>query len=360
VINLRFHIVSITAAFLALAIGIFMGSTLLDRSTLDLLETRQKSLEEKIAQRIKENNAFRQALDGTDTAGTSYRDSLQRPLTAGTVSDRVVFVAGRGIDEGSLQRSIDDVTAAGGTYGGTVWLDASSLLTDASLRSTVAAALRVPLTTGADELAKLAREAVVASLTVPPVNGTGQLDGTTATSTSTPADPAAPAPPNDSGTVPPTTTASATLDALRASGFLELELPEGVTSVSPGSTQPRIVVVSGEGVAPKVEQLLAGMATSLVTAAPGRVAVAELLEERSSTGLIERNLNGQPPKRGRFVNRIRSADNPVAVATIDDLDRWQGRLSLVLVLAARPGTAEGAYGEADTAQAPFPPAPPGS
>lgn len=350
-INLRFHIVSITAVFLALAIGIFMGSTLLDRSTLDLLETRQKSLDEKIAQRVKENNAFRRALDSSDAAGTAYRDSLQRPLTTGTVSGPVVFIAGRGIEEDSLQRSIDDVTAAGGTHGGTVWLDSAALLVDAGVRSAVATALGVSPTTSADDLTKLARAAVVSSLTVPPVDSTGQSDGTTATST--PADPAAPPP----GQTP---AAATTIEALRSAGLLEVDLPEGVTSVSPGSAQPRIVVVSGEGVPPKVEQLLAGFATSLVTAAPGRVVVAELLNERSSTGLIERNLDGQPPKRGRFVNRLRSADNPVAVATIDDLDRWQGRLSLVLVLAAKPGTAQDAYGESDTAQAPFPPAPPGS
>ena len=43
-INLRYHIVSITAVFLALAIGVVMGTSFLSRATVDLLndeDTRQ-------------------------------------------------------------------------------------------------------------------------------------------------------------------------------------------------------------------------------------------------------------------------------------------------------------------------------
>ena len=46
-INLRYHIVSIVAVFLALAVGVVMGSTVIARSELDFLHNRQDDLEGK-------------------------------------------------------------------------------------------------------------------------------------------------------------------------------------------------------------------------------------------------------------------------------------------------------------------------
>jgi len=345
VINLRFHIVSITAVFLALAIGIFMGSTLLDRSTVDLLETRQKSLDAKITERVKENNALRQALDKADASGKAAHDTLQRPFTAGTVTDSVVVVAGRGLDEDSVQRSIDDVVAAGGTYGGTIWVDSTTLLTDAAVRSSVAQALGLPESTSQADLVKATQKAVAAALSA---------------TTATPAAPVDTVPGEVTSTTLPTRSPGQVLAALQAAGVVGWDLPDGASTIGSAATAPRVVLVSGEGVDPKVEAYIAELATPLVAASPGRVTAAELLVERSSTGLIERNIAGQPPVRGRFVDRLRKAADPVAVATIDDLDRPQGRMSLVLVLAAKPGTATQAFGETDTATTPFPPAPSGS
>ena len=37
-LNFRFHVVSLVAVFLALAIGIIMGSTVIDRALVDTLE----------------------------------------------------------------------------------------------------------------------------------------------------------------------------------------------------------------------------------------------------------------------------------------------------------------------------------
>ena len=43
-INFRFHLVSLTAVFLALGIGIAVGATVVDRATVDFLETRLKGV----------------------------------------------------------------------------------------------------------------------------------------------------------------------------------------------------------------------------------------------------------------------------------------------------------------------------
>lgn len=331
-INLRFHIVSITAVFLALAIGIFMGSTLLDRSTVELLESRQKSLDRKIADRVVQSNAFRAALDAHDRADTAFGTQLIRPLTKGLVSAPVLFLAARGIDEDSLQRTKDDVTAAGGSVGGTLWFDDQSLLSDGGIRSAVVAAAAggsgpsSPGSSGgsADEAVSKANAALAADLAAK----------------------------SDS------TEAPVSLAALQSAGFFEWDLPAGATGVTFGATAYRLVVVSGEGSSTKVDAMLVKLIGVLADATPGQVTVAELLVDRSTTGLIERNLDRQPPVRGSFVDRLRNMDEPPPVPTIDDLDRTQGRLSLLLILANLAGAVPGSFGETPTANAPFPPVPP--
>ncbi len=331
-INLRFHIVSITAVFLALAIGIFMGSTLLDRSTVQLLESRQKSLDRKIADRVVQSNAFRAALDADDGADTAFGDQLIRPLTKGLVSAPVLFLAARGIDEDLLQRTKDDVTNAGGSVGGTLWFDDQSLLTDGKIRAAVvAAASDGTSTSGSASPGGSAEEAMTRA-------SAALAAGLASTS--------------DSASAP------ASLAALQSAGFFGWDLPAGATGVTFGVTAYRLVVVSGEGSSTKVDAMLIKLTSVLADAAPGHVTVAEMLVDRSTTGLIERNLDRQPPVRGSFVDRLRNLDEPPSVPTIDDLDRSQGRLSLLLILANVAGAVPGSFGEAPTADAPFPPMPP--
>jgi hypothetical protein len=54
-INIRYHIVSITAVFLALGIGVALGSTFLDRATVDVLERNIRSAENRIDETNAEN-----------------------------------------------------------------------------------------------------------------------------------------------------------------------------------------------------------------------------------------------------------------------------------------------------------------
>ena len=54
-INLRYHIVSITAVFLALGIGITMGSTFLGRGALERIDQNVKNAQEQVRRTNKEN-----------------------------------------------------------------------------------------------------------------------------------------------------------------------------------------------------------------------------------------------------------------------------------------------------------------
>ena len=44
-VNLRYHVVSLVAVFLALGIGIVMGATVIDRVTVDALNNRVHDVE---------------------------------------------------------------------------------------------------------------------------------------------------------------------------------------------------------------------------------------------------------------------------------------------------------------------------
>jgi hypothetical protein len=61
-INLRYHIVSLVAVFLALAIGILMGSAVLDRGTVALLERSSSQLRGNLDSYRAENERFDQEL----------------------------------------------------------------------------------------------------------------------------------------------------------------------------------------------------------------------------------------------------------------------------------------------------------
>ncbi len=97
-INFRFHIISIVAVFLALGIGIIMGSTVIDRAIVDGLRSRIDVAEANSVKRKVNNdklNAEAKVISEQDTilAGHSVRDYLKNQtvyiLVVGDVSNEV-------------------------------------------------------------------------------------------------------------------------------------------------------------------------------------------------------------------------------------------------------------------------------
>lgn len=84
-INLRFHIVSLVAVFLALALGIVTGSTLLDRVTVQQLESTQTQIERKIQLKSTENDALRRELDRIDAQQNSLSETALPVMSSGLV-----------------------------------------------------------------------------------------------------------------------------------------------------------------------------------------------------------------------------------------------------------------------------------
>lgn len=340
-INLRYHIVSITAVFLALAIGILMGTSLLNRATVESLRGAQKRLEARIRERSQEIAAFRDAVEDGDEAARQFDDRIRPTLTAGLISDPVLLVAVRGIDESVVEATRAALGDAGAGNLGTLWIEPAAVLEDAGVRDQVVTVLGA--TSGAEPAAarKLLIDALVAGLRQsPPREGPSGAETTTTLAP----------------TEPPTDAVN-TLIALTTTGALSWEVDEGSTpSLPPGA---RTVILSGEGVAEPLVRVVAPLVRALGRVSPSSLVVGEVMAPRSISVEIERRLGDQLPTRGDFVDTFRS-DRTLnqALVTIDDLDRPAGRLSLVLVLSQDPGSVTGAYGVASSATEQFPVLPP--
>lgn len=118
-IDFRYHLVSIVAVFLALAIGIVLGSTELQGNTIDVLKSTSASLSNQL-------NTVRTQRDGYQQQTSADQQFLQsaesRLLGAALSGDRVVLVTEPGAP-GSVTSGIEQaVHIAGGTVTGVVAL----------------------------------------------------------------------------------------------------------------------------------------------------------------------------------------------------------------------------------------------
>jgi hypothetical protein len=67
VINFRFHLVSLVAVFLALALGVVMGSTVIDRAIVDRLSSQIDSVKKRADAERAENRTLRDQMKGLET-----------------------------------------------------------------------------------------------------------------------------------------------------------------------------------------------------------------------------------------------------------------------------------------------------
>src|SRR6188472_3278402 len=114
-----------------------MGSTLLQRATVDSLKARQRSLDEKIDARVRENAAFRAGLGDVDDQNLSFETDGLPPLLGQQLRDTVITVGVRGIDETAVALMEADMVAAGAVSAGTIWLGDGVDLSDQETRDTV-------------------------------------------------------------------------------------------------------------------------------------------------------------------------------------------------------------------------------
>lgn len=302
-VNFRFHLVSLTAVFLALAIGIGVGATVVDRASVDFLQQRLDDVERRRDATNRENDTLSTRVDEWNR----FADQADAELVEGDIAGLpVVTVAVEGVD-GALVAGLRDSLAEGGAVDqGVVWLS-GRLHLDAD-----------------DDLNALAE-----ALGVPPGRPAGvraQLIGRLAAHLATGAEPGL-------------------ISALADRGLVRLDGADPVTVPVAGS---KVVVVSGaEAEVPNVE-LAVPLVQALGAAAPSLVMAAEHLPE---------DVGGEPADD--FVPALRDdADTRSRVATLDDLGHWRGRVAAVRGLLAMSRGAVGHWGTAEGADRILPEVPP--
>lgn len=331
-INFRFHIVSLTAVLLALAMGLLLGTTFLDDATEDVLRNRLASLEAQFHNADQRNAELQDQLDSFEREAEGLDGELGQRLFDGQLAAApVLVVAPQGLEGDPVERVLSALEQADADVAGVWRLTDRFTLDDGQEVADLAAVLGVDT----EDAERLRRS--VATQLAETIYGAGDASGSEDV-----------APQSLVGEGAPVAGEPAMLARLREAGFVEYELPEG----NDGDTVLlplwglRTVVVSGPGAVLEASELVMPMLRNLASAGPVATVVAEPTPV-PETGSDE-DAEGEPT----MVQLIRNdEDLRERLSTVDDLERVAGRVATVLALAdAAPGSLRiGHYGLADGA-----------
>lgn len=308
-INLRYHIVSLVAVFLALAIGVLMGSTVLDRGPVALLEGTNAGLRRSLDSHRAENARLDSELEQWHTFG----EELRPDLVAGQLTDQeVVLVDTDQVDDATREQIIQAVDEAGATYAGRITVASGrASLKSGEDRSELGEALDLD----GEDPAVLHR-ALVDRLSTRLLNPAVL--------------------PADDGDRP-----KDLLTDLRDRGFLaDLDLPQAVDPEQPYPPSGVLFVVAGPGgeqADPQdpadldPEELLVPLAGRLAGSSPQPVVAVERWDD---------------PGAASWLSVLRDDDRVAnRIASVDNVDQVPGQVALVMALAEQlAGRPPGHYG----------------
>lgn len=335
-INFRFHLVSLIAVFLALALGIVVGSTVIDRAIVDSLETQIDRVEKNVAQQRRENSELRQRIEQlnvfTEQVVTHAIDDALPEVP-------VVVLATRGVDEDSARAAVASIRQAGASAPALLWLEPEWALVDDERREQLAALLEsrsVRASALRSEALTLVARRIAAGEFVPaeiPVDAATPEEETTT------------APEDEEGggeetpeetrtTAPVPTLEVDVLEALVELGLLEVDragAAEFDMSTYPGPGA-RVLVISGPEARVSAETLFMPLIRSLV-----RVPLLTLAAEVSASD--------EETQAAAVVGLIRTdGDLSDQVSTVDSVDTLTSRVAVVLGLEELGRGATGHYG----------------
>jgi Copper transport outer membrane protein, MctB len=140
-ISFRYHVVTIVAVFVALAVGILMGSTLLDQGLVSEYQRRTSSLSgrvDQLTQRVNDQQTLMAILQ-------SFTTSARGPLVADRlIGSRVVVVTEEGVnlsDLNAVRQTLSGSGGAGATIDGVALLSKDLDMQSQQVRTEVAAML---------------------------------------------------------------------------------------------------------------------------------------------------------------------------------------------------------------------------
>ncbi|WP_347060577.1 copper transporter [Blastococcus sp. HT6-30] len=310
-IDFRYHLVSLIAVFLAVALGIVIGTTALNEPILADIENQVAALE-----RDKRNLEDRtQELQSQLDTSQEFEEAVGPALVEGTLTDRSVLLipTNETVTPETVEAVTDLIGEAGGSVSGVVRLEPaySDPATGAALQSYVTgsglpAGVQLPESGDADALVASLLSQV---LMVPP-----------------------------GGPVPDPAAVSSVLAGLSS---LDVLIPEGA-SVTPAD---HAVLLTGSGFtgddAERRNAALVELATALDARGQGAVVAGDATSARPN-GLIG-TIRADPALA-------------TAISTVDNVATVVGRISTVLALGQESQGTSGKYGTGEDTQ-PVPPVP---
>ena len=332
-INIRYHIVSITAVFLALGIGVALGSTFLDRATVDLLENRIGAAEARIDATNAENEQLTRELEAAEERDASLIVLASEDLVADHLTDQpVLVIAAPGVGEENLDALNTVLERTGADLAGTVRL--SDRLALEEVDDDLAADLDLDEPT-APELRRVVDDALSEALAVA---------GAPAT---IPTEPGAEVPEDDAldGTQPDIVTTLAERDYLEIAPGPAREDGDPIHE----RTGYRYVLVG----APGLDAAQNAVLLSLVDDETDQPLPAVVI-----SATVPPPAEGDPDPEPTAVALVRDDDVLAAqTSTVDDAETFAGLLSTVYVLQQIDAIDVGHYGQAEGATAILPPVP---
>lgn len=357
-VTFRFYVVTTVALFLALAIGIVVGSAL-DERLVSGLESQVERVQGNLDDTIELIDAKNREIDDLRT----YVDESAPFAVDGQLPDTTVLVvAEEGLDSGPVEDLVRRARQAGAHADGIVWLDPRWKLDELADRQELTTALEldggsaVTVRTSAWNTTVTA-VAELSGATLGPVDDEGVTDTTETTDavdgdTTEPLDPettidaptttvdpasadddtsattAAPPEPIDTFALP-------TLAALDEAGFARLQRVDGDGPVA--GTDLAIVFVTGPTSRFDPPAAVLGELSKMSADLGIPTVVAEIYE-------VADDDDGEQGERGATLDPWRSAEE-AQVSTVDDLDLVAGRVAAVLALAQlRADGVSGHYG----------------
>jgi len=308
-ISFRFHLVSLIAVFLALGLGILVGSTVVDQVIVDRLDREIKDVRHDSSQANEENRLLKdQIAQNEDFLKKSAPYAVDQRLAG----EPVVVIADKGVDGGTLKSMLAMLKDAGAEVPGVLWLSDSWRLDKPTDLTSLHAAAAV---SGNNASARMAALRLVARrVSEPPTNAERQSD---------------------------------VLESLLANGFLTLSDGKKDDLASFPSASARVLVVTGTDSDLEGTDTLTDLVKSLVnTGTP--VVVAEAYDDH--------HLAPPTPQRGASVTPIRGDKTlSKAVSTLDDAELVQGQVTAVIALEGVGNHVVGHYGYGQGASTPLPP-----
>lgn len=299
-INFRFHIVSLIAVFLALALGIVMGATVVNRAIVDRLNSRIDTVENNANKRKAESDQLR----GEVGQLQQYIDGTKDFAVAGRLNGvSVATIATRGVDGDAVKQTVQLAQQAGARAPGIIWLEEKLTLSDPDALRQLGELLGRP-----GQNAKTTREETWNAIAGRLASGAGTAAN-----------------------------GRDLLAALADAGFISFEpvgdQGDGFSPASFGGGEARVLLIDGTNGQVSANEVIAPFGTALASNSL-RLVAGEVFEEKDGG-----------PKRGALLSPIRSSDDlKQAVSTVDDMDQLEGRVSSVLALADLGRNVVGQYG----------------